>query len=145
MEKKEQFRLAEKTSGDTVTIVEKALEDNETLEKVVVVELPPRADSEKLAELTKYSNFILKSKVEKSKFNKNIIIAKLDALYKHSEKDIFGSASKSWSDGIHLRGRLGSEVYTECILTALRSAGLTLPGGTREPITTTDMIQTLSN
>ena len=83
LEKKEQFRLAEKTSVDTVTIVEKALEDNETLEKVVIVELPPRADSEKLAELTKYSNFILKSKVEKSKFYKNITIAKLDALYNH--------------------------------------------------------------
>ena len=145
LEKKEQFRLPEKTSVDTVTIVEKALEDNETLEKVVIVELPPRADSEKQAELTKYSNFIVKSKVEKSKFNKNITIAKLDALYNHPEKEIFGPASRSWSDGIHLRGRLGSELYTECILTALRSAGLTLPSGNREGTTTTDIIQTLSN
>ena len=133
-------------SLDTVAIVEKALEDNETLEKVIVVELPPRADSKKLAELTKHSNSTLKGRVDKSKFKNQITIATLKALYNHPDKDIFGSSTATWSDGIHLRGRLGSELYTESILTALRTAGLTQSRSQTEVSTTPSRTTpTLSN
>ena len=124
LEAEEQKKLAFKTAADTVTIVEKAIANSESLEKAVIVELPPRADSKILQELTEFTNFTLRSLVENSKLNKQINIASLDPLYAHSEYDIFGSPSARQSDGIHMRGKFGKKVYTESILTALMSAGL---------------------
>ena len=120
----EQNKLAIKTSTDTVKIAEHALEQHDSLEKVVVVELPPRDDSTRLEELTEFANFTLRNTVLKSKHKNQITIASLESLYQYSNLDIFGSPSLRKSDGIHLRGKLGAKVYTECILAAVKSAGL---------------------
>ena len=137
-----QNRLAIKTSTDTVSIVEKALEQNNTLKKAVVVELPPRADSMRLQELTEFANFTLRNTIEKSIYKSQITLARLDSLYQYAEKDIFGSPSSRKNDGIHMRGRLGATAYTECIMTALKSADLCLTRSTSINSTNTEAVDT---
>ena len=149
MPKEEQNQLAVETALETLSIVEKALKDFPTLKKAVIVELPPRADSHRLSELVELANFVLKSSVEKSKYRNQISIASLDPLYDHSEYAIFGSPSSPKSDGIHMRGNRGSRLYTDCILNAVKSAGL---GSSATPtvaasysIATSNMFDLLSN
>ena len=119
MDNNKQNELAVKTALDTVTTVEKALEDSTTLKTAVIVELPPRADSHRPADLTEFSNFALKAAVDKSALRGQISFASLDTLYSYSEQDIFGSPF--FYDGIHMRGRHGG---TNCIVTAVAAAGL---------------------
>ena len=68
MDWEEQNKLSIKTSIDTVEVIEKALLQHDSLEKVVLVKLPPRADSTRLSELTEFANFSLRGCVEKSKY-----------------------------------------------------------------------------
>ena len=136
----EQNQMAVHTSLETLAVVEKALKDLPNLEKAVIVELPPRADSRRLSELVEFANFVLKSAVQKSKYRSQISIASLDPLYEQSEYDIFGSPSSPRSDGIHMRGRPGSRLYTDCILDAVKSAGL--GSGTNPTMTTPYSIPT---
>ena len=138
----DQNKLAIKTSTDTVRIVEKALEQHNSLEKAVVVELPPRADSIRLQELTEFANFALRDTIEKSTYRSQITLARLDSLYQYAEKDIFGSPSTRKNDGIHMRGRLGATAYTECIVTALKVAGLCLSRSSNMNSTNTDAVNT---
>ena len=123
----EQNELAVKTAIDTVSIVEKALEDSPSLEKIVIVELPPRADSARLSELTEFCNFTLKERVLKSKYHKQITIANLDNLYDYTYEDIFGFPSSRSYDGIHMKGRHGRHAFTNSIIAAVESAGLRRP------------------
>ena len=122
----EQSELAIQTALDTVATVEKALARSTGLEKAVIVELPPRADSWRLAELTEFSNFALRGAVEKSALSHKITLATLDTLYNHSNEKIFGHRnSRNYKyDGVHLRGKLGAKLYTESIMSAVRAAGL---------------------
>ena len=122
-DKEEQNERAIKSALDTVSIVEKALRENPTLRKVIITELPPRADSLRLAELSEFCNFALRSRIEKSDHKKQITIASLGNLYKYTEKDIFGSHSSRNNDGIHMRGKHGKQAFTNCILAAVESAG----------------------
>ena len=71
------------------SIVEKALKDNPTL-KAVIVELLLRRDTDRLSELTEFSNFVLQGAVEKSKYSNQISISALDSMYE-KKRDIFGS------------------------------------------------------
>ena len=121
-----QSELAVKTALDTVSIVQKVLEQSSSLEKAVLVELPPRADSGRLSELTEQSNSALRKAVRKSACCRQITVASLDMLYQHSNHDIFGPHSSPRYDGIHLRGKLGPKVFTDCLLKAVTAAGLTV-------------------
>ena len=147
----QQNQMAVDTPLETLGVVEKALKDNPTLKKVVIVELPPRADSNRLSELTEFSNFVLKGAVNKSKYKNKISIGALDTMFDYSERDIFGSPNYYKYDGIHMYGKLGSKVYSNCVLTALESAGLTSLSGTLEsssaysPIPTSNRYSVLSN
>ena len=120
-----QSELAVKTALDTVSIVQKALVQSSSLEKAVLVELPPRADSRRLSELTEHSNSALREAVSQSACRRKITVASLDMLYQHSNLDVFGSLSSPRYDGIHLRGKLGAKVFTDCLLEAVTSAGIT--------------------
>ena len=124
MDRQKQNELAIQTSADTIAIVEKALAENDTLEKVVVAELPPRTDSFRLDELTEFCNFTLRMAAEKSTWTNQITIASLESLNDYTDNKIFGSPSYYKYDGIHMRGKLGGKVYTSCILAALSAAGL---------------------
>ena len=146
----EQSELAVQTALDTVAIVEKALAESPRLEKAVIVELPPRADSWRLAELTEFSNFALRGAVEKSALSNRITIATLDSLYEHSDSKIFGhpNSNKYKYDGIHLRGKVAAKLYTESILTAVRAAGLAsspVASTATSPVLTANRYTILSN
>ena len=39
-------------------------------------------------------------------------------------EDIFGSASSHNFDGIHPKGRLGRQLYNDCLIAAVRTAGI---------------------
>ena len=147
--KEEQNKLAVATSTETLAMVEKALDDFPTLKKVLIVELPPRADNERLSELVEFANFVLKSAVEKSRHRDQISVVSLNPLYDQSQYDIFGSFSSPKSDGIHMRGRRGSRLYTDCILNGVKSAGLgstaTPPKAASYNIPTSNLYEVLSN
>ena len=97
------------------------------------------------------ANFTLRGMIEKSTYKSQITLASLDSLYQYTEKDIFGSPSSRKNDGIHLRGRHGATAYTECIITALKSAGLCLTRSTdtegvnSSSIPTSNYYEVLSN
>ena len=141
--------MAVKTAIDTVAIVEKALKENPTLEKAIIVELPPRNDSVRLSELTEFCNFTLKSKAEQSKSHEQITIASLDTLYEYTCDQIFGRPSSDSYDGIHMKGKYGKKAYTNCILAAVESAGLRRPRrfntNTSYTLPTSNTFESLSN
>ena len=145
MDTNKQNELAVKTALDTVAIVEKALKKSTTLKMAVIVELPPRADSHRLAGLTEFSNFALKAAVEKSALRSQITLASLDTLYNYSNQDIFGSPYSPIYDGIHMRGRHGGQAYTNCIVTAVAAAGLSKNQITTPDISTSNRYEALSN
>ena len=147
MPKKQQDQMAVDTPLETLAVIEKALKDNPSLKKVVIVELPPRADSHRLSELTEFSNFVLKGAVEKSKYRNQISIGALDSMYDYSNRDIFGSMNYHKYDGIHMHSKLGRQVYSNCVLAALESAGLTSTESTPaySPISTSNRYNVLSN
>ena len=122
MENHIQYQLAEETALETLGVVEKALKDSNTLKDVMIVELPPRVDNEKLQHLTEYSNFVLREAVRNSTLNHRITVASLDSLWDYSEQEIYGHPSSNRYDGIHMRGKLGSKVFTECIREAVKSS-----------------------
>ena len=66
-----------------VNVAEKSFREHTTLEKLVLIEYPPRADSVHLAELSQYSNQTLRAAVDKSKFRRQIVVGSMDNL-KHS-------------------------------------------------------------
>ena len=147
-----QNELAEHTALETFAIVEKALNDSNTLEDVVIVELPPRVDSERLQELTEYSNFILRDLVSRSSLKHKITVASLDALWDYHEQDIYGHPSSPRYDGIHMRGKYGSKAYTQCIIEAVRSSKIssnttnhTVTSSSSSPIPTSNRYQVLSS
>ena len=122
MENQMQYKHAESTALETLALVEKAFKDSDTLKDAMIVELPPRVDSERLQSLTEYSNFVLRDAVNKSTLKQRITIASLDGLWDYSEQDIYGHPDSSRYDGIHMRGKHGSKAYTRCIEEAVKSS-----------------------
>ena len=115
------------------------------------MELPPRADSARLQSLTEFCNNVLKNAAMDSAFKDKITIGSLDSLYNHSNPDIFGHSSSPNYDGIHMRGKSGKWAYTNCILAAVKTAGLTYETSrtpsppTATLISTFNSFQALSN
>ena len=66
LEHEEQYKMAEKSAHNTVAVVRKALETFPSLDKFLLLEYPPRADSNQLVELTEHANFCLRETVDKS-------------------------------------------------------------------------------
>ena len=147
MPKDQQDMMAVDTPLETLAMVEKALKDNKSLKKAVIIELPPRTDNDRLSELTEFSNFVLKEAANKSKYRNQISIGALDTMYDYNERDIFGSPNYHKYDGIHMHGKLGRKVYSNCVVAALESAGLTSAESTPAyiPISTSNRYSVLSN
>ena len=148
MPKDQQDKMTVHTPLETLLIVEKALEDNPTLKKTVIIELPPRTDNDRLSELTEFSNFVLREAADKSKYRNKISIGSLDTMYDYTERDIFGSPNYHKYDGIHMYGKLGRKVFSNCVLAALESAGLTSTepeSSASSPISTSNRFSALSN
>ena len=122
----EKYRMAVKSSENCINIAERMLKHFPKLEKVVITERLPRADY--LSDLSEYSNFALKSLAEKSQLNSRIVVVPMENMYYTTEEeieDIFGSPSSYHYDGIHPRGRLGGKLYNDCLIAAVRTAGIT--------------------
>ena len=123
---KEQYEMAEKSANNTVAVVKEALEAFPNLDKFLLLEYPPRADSYQLANLTEYANFGLRETVHKSGLGSRIGVGALDGLYNSSNYHTFGPTNRGPRfDGIHLRGKQGKNIFTNDIIRALESSGMT--------------------
>ena len=125
LDKAKQKIMAEKTAINMLKVAERALEENPTLEKLVLMEYPPRADSEPLAKLSGLSNQVLRDSVDRSRFRAQIVVgsmANLNYANKDEMIDRFGPTnSHPRFDGVHLRGSKGAHLYTESIMAAVRA------------------------
>ena len=118
--------MAEKSAQNTVAVVKQALEAFPNLDKFLLLEYPPRADSIQLANLTDYANFCLRETVDKSGMGSRIGVRALNGLYNSSNYHVFGPTNRGPRfDGIHLRGRQGKNIFTNDIIRALESSGMT--------------------
>ena len=90
---------------------------------------------------------MLKEAAEKSKYRNQINIGVLDSMYDFTYRDIFGSSNYHKYDGIHMHGKLGRKVFSNCVLTALESAGLTSTESAPaySPVSTFNRYSVLSN
>ena len=61
-------------------------------------------------------------------------VSSLELLHSARTEDIFGSPSSFRSDGIHLRGRLGTSTYSQAIVSAARAAGISAGRPARQPV-----------
>ena len=90
-----------------------------------MVEYPPRADSVQLNKITKHANNKLREAVDRSEFKGQIVIGNMDKLKFNNKTDMidrFGPQKQtSWYDGVHFRGKLGKQLYTESIIGAVRA------------------------
>ena len=121
----EQYKLAIKSSENCIRVAERALREFPLLEKVVITERLPRADT--LSDLSEFSNFALRSLAEKSKLKSRIVVVQMDCLqYTNDDEmeDIFGSTSSPAFDGVHLNGRLGGQLYNDCLVAAVWTANI---------------------
>ena len=128
----EQYKLAVQSSENCIAIAEKALKDFPKLEKVIIHERLPRSDH--LADLSEYSNFALSCLAEKSVLKNRISVVPMTDLHYTTEErmaDIFGSPNSWHYDGIHLKGKLGSQLYNKCLISAIRTAGIEAPRWSR--------------
>ena len=80
-----------------------------------------------LSDLSEYSNFALRSLAEKSPLSSRIIVVPMEDMHYTTDEDIedtFGATSSYSFDGIHPKGRLGGQRYNDCLIAAVRTAGI---------------------
>ena len=124
-----QYTMAEQSSRNTLTVMEKALSVFPSLEKGVILLRPPRADV--LYDLSEHANFSLRGMVEKSNLKSRITIASMEELHFDTQEkmiQVFGPNTSSRSYGIHMDGEQGKELFTRAIVSGIRSAGLNRRG-----------------
>ena len=122
--------LAALSAHNTLAVVERALRVTPSLKKVVILEQIPRADSDYLTGLAEHSNEVFRELVASSNHRNNITIASSQSLQCHTEQkilDLFGARDDARSDGIHLAGSHGRQLYTDFVLSSLKSAKLATP------------------
>ena len=121
----QQYTMAERSAKNMVSIAEKALRDNTTLMKIVLMEYPTRADSSLLDKVVVHANNSLRGRVGNSRYKEQILIGNMGSLnYSNTREmvDRFGPTNSSPRyDGIHFRGRKGKTLYTESVEAAVRA------------------------
>ena len=120
--------LARQSALNSLAVVEQALRVNPSLKKVVILEHLPRADSDYLNDLSKHSNSVLREAATASNLKDQIVIASSEHLECTNEQktiDMFGAKDSPRSDGIHLVGDYGRQLYTDFVLVSMKSANLT--------------------
>ena len=120
--KEEQYNLAVKSSENCITIAERALKEFPKLEKVIIHERLPRADT--LSDVSEFSNFSLRSLAEKSQLKSRIVVAQMDSLHFTTDKEIDDIFGYEGFDGVHPKGRLGSQWYNDGMIAAVTTAGI---------------------
>ena len=131
----ENLKVSEQTasmsSQNIFSVVEDALEKNDHLEKVILLDRPPRYDLDEKdphhikTHLSKFANTEFRRLWENSKFKDRIIIGEHDL---HCSGDVrgerYGDERSKDFDGIHLYGPSGKAAYTNSILNILFKASL---------------------
>jgi hypothetical protein len=115
---------AVESSINTVAAVEAALRDFPSLKSAIIVERLPRTDS--MADISEFSNFALRGLVDKSALHDRMSVLSLNSIIPSSqvmEDDMYGSSFLPNYDGIHLRGKAGTKLFTRSIVEGLRSVG----------------------
>ena len=116
----------EQISTATVTILEEALRTNPILQSILVLPRPPRADSDRLSELSEYSNSLTAAAIQSSLLSNQIVMGTNANFKCESHEDvhkIFGT-KVGRNDGIHFKGNEGPTLYTDSIVHNIRIAGM---------------------
>ena len=121
----QQYVMAEQSANNMVGIAERALRDNSSLMKMVLMEYPTRADSTRLNQVVQHANKVLREYVGNSRYKEQILVGNLGNMKFSNPKEMverFGPTNSSpWYDGIHFRGKRGKALYTESIVAAVRA------------------------
>ena len=125
MDKADQYSMAKKSALTMLGVAERALRENPTLKKLVLMEYPPRADNAQLADISQYSNKVLRTEVNKSELSSQILVGSMENLKFSSLEEMvdrFGPRNvHPRYDGVHLRGSQGSRIFTECLISAVKA------------------------
>ena len=117
--------MAEKSAKNMVLMAERALRDNSSLMKMVLMEYPTRAHSTLLDQVVQHANKVLRENVGKSMYKEQILVGNMGKMKFSNTKEMvkrFGPTNSSpWFDGIHFRGKRGKTLYTESIVAAVRA------------------------
>ena len=118
------FYLAEKSTKNTVAVAVAALKENKKLQNVLILPRSPRVDSEELKDLSEHANTVLIEAVSNSGYKEQIKLGSMSTMLTNTQEqihEVFGSRFSPRSDGLHMRGHRGEEMYTRAILDSIRS------------------------
>ena len=123
--------MATKSAQNMFSIMKSARAGHPALRNIVVLEHLPRADNKQLSTLASLYNATLRNLVAAAPLNNQceIVVADHSSLLPASQdvdirSALFGSPSARGSDGIHFRGKEGSNRHTSSVIAALKLAGL---------------------
>jgi hypothetical protein len=122
---KDLFKCAEKakeTAINTIQIAERALAENTSLKKIVIMEQMPRRDSPLLALLAELVNMQLRHLATKSTRQHQMVVFRPELLYSVGMEELFGRGFHS--DGIHLKGPAGKYMYNASLVEAIKASGI---------------------
>ena len=112
---------ANETSRLMVHLADRATREYPTIKKVVILTRPPRVDS--LSNLSEIANDAMKEEVKRFNNDKITIVDHNVALQGLSKENVFGAKSER-NDGVHMNGKHGKEAYTNSIINAIKSCGI---------------------
>ena len=115
------FKMAKDSTINTVEICEKAVLENKNL-SILIIPRTPRADSVLLSRLTHYANDLVFQVIAEKSLQDVIKVASLESLKTTSSREItnlFGSPFDTKVDYLHLKGKLGKDLYTSAILESI--------------------------
>ena len=126
--KNEWFNKVEEDSKEVLHIAQNALENNRSLEKVIILKRLPRYDKSTSdligikSELSKYGNAVYDLELTKMGNPENIIVLDLDLDGSgHFRNIVFGKQEQPNYDGIHCRGRSAESQFTYRVIKALKT------------------------
>jgi hypothetical protein len=131
--KEKQFAMARQSACNVVAAVEAGLRGHDSLQSVLVMERLPRQDG--LAQLSDYSNMVLREEVARSPLAAHISVGGHPGLRCTTPDQVevlFGAPGARGTDGLHLRGSRGQHLHTSAVIAAIKACGLGGQGPARE-------------
>jgi hypothetical protein len=115
-------------SENAIKTAKASLDKDSDLEKVVVMERPPRDDS--MYDLNEWANFVLRCQGEEAReqYGDRLVVGRHTNLYLEdgaSKVAIYGEQGRTFGyDGVHMRGVEGKLAYTKSVIDILKKSGL---------------------
>ena len=122
--------LVLQSARNVVQTMERALAENPSLRKGVILEQLPRANFSHLSNMAKIYNSTLQQLVAQSPYHRQLVVVghlALTLTAAANTEAMFGQRSSRRSDGVHFRGPEGARQHTDSVLSALKVAGLDVP------------------